>query len=244
MNYLTAAALALTFAVALAWPAPATALSRIRVTHHLQLPPWLKGRDGAPALRRRLQLGGGTAVLLVLLIDGVLGLFLGLTVGAALVLLLGQRAPRPDTAQLAAELPDALEFLAICLEAGQPMPAAVTTVAEVSPTATRKVLREVAAQLRLGRAGPESWQFLRSHPVWGAAAAEIARAERSGASLTGALRVHAEDARHDFRESALKAARTVGVKSVVPLMACFLPAFMLIGVVPIVAGLIQNFFSG
>lgn len=56
--------------------------------------------------------------------------------------------------------------------------------------------------------------------------------------------MHAEDARQESRDQALKQARTVGVRSVIPLMACFLPAFVLIGVVPIIAGLIQGFFAG
>ena len=42
---------------------------------------------------------------------------------------------------------------------------------------------------------------------------------------------------------AVKEARKVGVRSVVPLMACFLPAFILVGVVPIVAGLLRDFFG-
>ncbi|MDO5677272.1 MAG: type II secretion system F family protein [Propionibacteriaceae bacterium] len=150
----------------------------------------------------------------------------------------------PAHAELLAQFPEAVSLLAVCLDAGQPMVAAVGSVAQVSPPATERLLREVAAQLALGRAGPAAWEGLRGHPVWGRAAADIARAERSGSSLTTVLRVHAEDGRQDARDAALKAARTVGVRSVIPLMACFLPAFMLIGVVPIVAGLIGNFLSG
>lgn len=151
------------------------------------------------------------------------------------------RRPK-DTPALAAELPAALGFLAVCLDAGQPMVGAVDVVARVSPPATRRLLQEVAAQLALGRAGPEAWEALRGHPVWGRAAADIARSERSGTALTAVLRMHADDGRRHSQDAALKAARTVGVRSVIPLMACFLPAFMLIGVVPIIAGLLANFF--
>lgn len=157
---------------------------------------------------------------------------------------LGPRKVSREEKELIAELPEALEFLAVSLEAGQPMSAAVETVARVSPPATGRLLREVAAQLALGRAGPDAWQHLKEHAVWGRIAADMARSERSGTSLTGVLKVHAEDARQDSRDQALKAARTVGVRSVIPLMACFLPAFILIGVVPIVAGLIKGFFAG
>lgn len=88
----------------------------------------------------------------------------------------GKRRVSAEEKALAAELPAALEFLAVCLGAGQPMSGAVDTVARVSPAATGQLLREVAAQLALGRAGPEAWGHLRDHPVWGRVAADIARA--------------------------------------------------------------------
>lgn len=157
---------------------------------------------------------------------------------------LGRRRRPPEMTHLRNELPAALEFLAVCLDAGQPVSGAVQTVARVSPPATQRLLSEVAAQLALGRAGPQAWEELRTHPVWGPAAADVIRSERSGISLTGVLRLHAEDARQEARDDALKAARTVGVRSVIPLMVCFLPAFILIGVVPIIAGLLGNFFGG
>jgi pilus assembly protein TadC len=58
--------------------------------------------------------------------------------------------------------------------------------------------------------------------------------------LADGLRAHADDARTEARDAAVKAARTVGVRSVVPLMTCFLPAFVLVGVVPIIASLLGD----
>lgn len=145
--------------------------------------------------------------------------------------------------QLVRELPDALEFLAVCLEVGLPMSRAVATVAAVSPADTRSVLDEVAGQMALGRAGPLAWADLKGHEVWGRAAADIARAERSGTSLVAVLKLHADDARQEAHDAATKRARTVGVRSVIPLMACFLPAFVLIGVVPILGELLRDFFG-
>ncbi|MFD0867262.1 type II secretion system F family protein, partial [Tessaracoccus lubricantis] len=219
-------------------------MGRLRPNARRRLPAWLVGREGAPPLRQRALLATAAGALLVLALAWPLGPLVGVTVGLGLVVLLGQRAPGPDTRALTVQLPNALDFLSVCLDAGQPMRSAVEAVAAVSPAATRGVLREVGAQLALGRAGPDAWERLRPHPVWGRAAADIARAERSGTSLSGVLRVHAEDARQEARDQSLKAARTVGVRSVVPLMVCFLPAFILIGVVPIVAGLVQDFLSG
>ena len=101
----------------------------------------------------------------------------------------------------------------------------------------------MAAHLALGRAGPLAWEELRADQSWARVAADVARAERSGTSLAAVLRVHAEDARQEARDAATKKARTVGVRSVIPLMACFLPAFVLVGVVPIVGSLLGNLFG-
>lgn len=142
-----------------------------------------------------------------------------------------------------AELPDALEFLAVCLDSGAPIRQALATVVEVSPSTTGSLLRRVLAHLDVGRASEDAWAELAAHPVWGVAAKDMVRSARSGVSLADTLRLHAADARIAARDAAMKRARKVGVRSVVPLMACFLPAFVLIGVVPIIASLLKTFLS-
>ena len=123
------------------------------------------------------------------------------------------------------ELPETLDLLAVCLEAGAPMTNAIATVAAVSQPATAAILHAVEAQLQVGR-----------DP-----ARDAARSARSGTSLVECLRVHADEARRRRREQETKQARSVGVKSVQPLALCFLPAFVLIGVVPLVASLLGTF---
>jgi pilus assembly protein TadC len=155
-----------------------------------------------------------------------------------------QRLRRPAIGQrLIDEAPAALEFLAVCLDAGAPVPRAVETVADVSPSATAALLRRVLAHLDVGRSHDEAWGELREHRVWGLPAREFIRSARSGTALASALRAHADDARRASGEAATKRARTVGVKSVAPLMACFLPAFVLIGVIPVIASLLVGFFD-
>ena len=141
------------------------------------------------------------------------------------------------------ELPETLELLAICLEAGAPMASAITTVASVSPPATATILRGVDAQLQVGRDPQDAWGSLADHPDWGPPARDAARSARSGTGLVECLRVHADEARRRRREQETKRARSVGVKSVQPLALCFLPAFVLIGVVPLVASLLDTFLG-
>lgn len=172
------------------------------------------------------------------------GIVLGALAGGAGFLLLG-RLPQKDPMlrAVAAELPDALDFLAVCVAAGLPLQRSVETVSRVSPAATASLLETVARQMALGRVGPDAWSSLASHPAWGRAATDIARAERSGTTLVSVLHDHAADARQEAADLATKRARTVGVQSAIPLMVCFLPAFIMIGVIPIIASLLGDFFG-
>lgn len=142
-----------------------------------------------------------------------------------------------------AQLPPALDLLATCLLAGVSMRAAVETVAAASPSATAMLLDRVAGQLRLGRAPSDAWLSLADDPWWGDVAKDVARSATSGTSLVQGLRVHASEARRELETAQLRRARTVGVRSVLPLMACYLPAFVLVGVVPIIAGLLGRFLT-
>jgi len=90
---------------------------------------------------------------------------------------LRQRSGRRKADQaVVRELPEALDLLAICLEAGAPMSQAIATVAGVSPPATGEILRAVDAQLRVGRDPQEAWGSLADHPDWGPPARDAARA--------------------------------------------------------------------
>ena len=62
------------------------------------------------------------------------------------------------------------------------------------------------------------------------------RASTTGAPLAATVMAVADDERERARWDAEAAARRAGVRAVGPLAACFLPAFVLIGVVPVVAG--------
>lgn len=151
------------------------------------------------------------------------------------------RLPWPDdTSTRAAALPETLELLASCLEAGAPVASAVRTVAEVAAPSTAEGLLRVRTHLDVGLPPERAWAELRSDPAWREVATELVRSSRSGTGLVEGLRAHAEDARDAARDAAIRHARTAGVRSVLPLVLCFLPAFVLVGVVPIIAGLLGD----
>jgi Flp pilus assembly protein TadB len=68
----------------------------------------------------------------------------------------------------------------------------------------------------------------------------MARAHESGASVQHAVSRLAADLRGQSRERADAKARTIEVRAAAPLGLCFLPAFVLLGVVPMVVALFSS----
>lgn len=144
---------------------------------------------------------------------------------------------------LIAQLPGCLDLLAAALDAGAPLRAAVRHVAALAPEPSTDLLNGVLGQLEIGRSDAQAWSSLRDHPVWGPMARDLARCADSGAAVAEVLGVHAGEARALRRANREAKARATGVRSVLPLVCCFLPAFVLVGVVPIIAATIGSFLS-
>jgi pilus assembly protein TadC len=101
-------------------------------------------------------------------------------------------------------------------------------------------LGQVLSLLELGVSDVAAWSALHDHPQLGLAAADLARSVESGTSMVEGLRHHAAAARKARRSALQVQARAVGVRSVLPLMTCFIPSFMLLGVVPAVVSAVFN----
>jgi pilus assembly protein TadC len=203
----------------------------------------IEGRADAPPLRRRVLLSVACALALILAgagIDGWLGRviwFAGPVVAATGLLVLGwvePRSARRRRQQLIMEVPQALELMAACLGAGLPARTACAAVVRTFDGAVADDLGQVLALQQLGVPDVAAWRTLRDHPQFGLAAADLARSVESGTSMVEGLRHHAATAREARRSELQVRARTVGVRSVLPLMMCFIPSFLLLGIVPAV----------
>lgn len=152
------------------------------------------------------------------------------------------RAERQRRAVLVADLPRAAELLATCLEAGASPDAALAAVADAvgGPLAVR--LRAVVAFLRSGT-DLAHWPADPADPVDRLVRA-VARASRTGAPMAESVRLLAADEAERARWAALERARRAGVQAVGPLAACFLPAFVLLGVVPMIVGVARAVLTG
>lgn len=136
---------------------------------------------------------------------------------------------------LRTRLPAVLELLASCLGAGSPLVQAQREVGRLEGGVAGEVLHRVSAEMSLGISAEDSWGAVTT-PVWAPIARDIARSAHAGDAMAQSLRFHARTLRDDALAARLAHARAVGVRAVLPLISCYLPAFVLVGVVPIVAG--------
>lgn len=207
------------------------------------------GSRSAAAPRRSAQLmaartaaavaGLGAALLAGLPWAPAAGLVVGWSAWRAL-----RRLPVDDprsAAQLLADLPGTAELLAAAIEAGADLRTALAAVAECGgPAAAR--LGAAARLLHLGAPAERAWTALTEEG--GSALAPLATAltlsADTGAALAERLLQLAADARAKVALASGERARRAGVRAVAPLGLCFLPAFVLVGVVPIVAAGLQH----
>ena len=174
----------------------------------------------------------------------VVGGFIGVGVGLALALLgprllmrMESRTQRQRRETLERQAPAAADLLAACLAAGATAVDAARAVTHALGDPIATPLGRLTGALDLG-ADPESaWAGLASEPSLRPIARAAARSTETGAPLAALLASVADDQRDEARARAEATARAAGVRSVAPLAACFLPAFLLLGIVPVVASL-------
>jgi Flp pilus assembly protein TadB len=182
-------------------------------------------------------LGAGLATWALL--TGVLGLVLGVASAAVTwraVARMEPRAERRRRERLSEALPHVVDLMAACLAVGDSPGGALDRVASAVDDPMRSELRAVAARLRLGADSVAVWREVSRHPQLGPLGRCLLRATESGAPVSEAMTRLAEDVRRDSRAEVEARARAVGVRATAPLGVCLLPAFVVVGVVPLVAG--------
>jgi pilus assembly protein TadC len=136
-----------------------------------------------------------------------------------------------------------LDVLAVCLEAGMAVSAAAAAAAPSAPATLGRVLRRAADLLALGADPAVAWSIppdlgIKSADAQIDALLRLARrSASSGAALATGVAELADQCRHDVAHTATAAAERAGVLMAGPLGLCFLPAFVCLGIVPVVAGL-------
>jgi Flp pilus assembly protein TadB len=179
----------------------------------------------------------------VVLIAGpvTLGVSVGLPVGVAGAVLVGflrrgSAAARVDPDDVAV----VVDLVAGCLAAGTGLAAALDAASVAAGDVMRDSCRAVAAALRAGVPPDEAWRSWLSDPWLAPVARTAVRTSASGAAAAADLRRTSARLRARRRAAAQHKVRQASVWLVVPLGLCFLPAFVLVAVVPLVVGLVPS----
>lgn len=144
--------------------------------------------------------------------------------------------PGTDALALAA----GLDVFALCLTAGMPVSGAAAATARSAPPELAGALRRGADLLALGADPAVAWSVPADRLLAPSTIAVLRLARRSGSSgtaLATGLRELAVHCRDEAAHAATAAAERAGVLIAGPLGVCFLPAFVCLGIVPVIAGL-------
>jgi tight adherence protein C len=189
---------------------------------------------------------GGTAIDL----SGTLALVLGIT-GAAMGwalpgFFLSSKITRRQK-EIQRALPDALDLLVICVEAGLGLNQALVRVAvemrHVSQLMTEEITR---ANLQIRAGTPREQALMTMADRTGVAAVRslvtmLIQTERFGTSIAHSLRIHADSLRTKRRQAAEEAAAKTTIKMIFPLALCIFPALFVVILGPALIQIAQSF---
>ncbi|HEY5881743.1 MAG TPA: type II secretion system F family protein [Nakamurella sp.] len=152
------------------------------------------------------------------------------------------------------------ELLASCLDSGLAMATALRAVGDVlgdeagprgrswrdrpAPAGSGgehdplAALDSVAAMLTLGADTDTAWRAVDADEDLAPLAAAARRSAAGGTTLADAVREHAAQLRDEARQESTQSAGRAGVLMTAPLGVCFLPAFLCLGLAPVVLGLL------
>jgi pilus assembly protein TadC len=152
-------------------------------------------------------------------------------------------SPRPHDGPDPLGVASSLDVLAVCLTAGMAVSTAAAATAPSAPPRLARVLRRAADLLALGADAAVAWSASSDLPAGSVDAQTDAllrlarRSASSGAALADGVAELADQSRADAAHAAAAAAERAGVMIAGPLGLCFLPAFVCLGIVPVVVGL-------
>jgi tight adherence protein C len=144
-------------------------------------------------------------------------------------------------------LPDALDLLVVCIEAGCGLDQAIVKTSDELSLAYPRLgdeLRILTAEIRAGKSRLDAFKSLAQRTKVDdvrALVAMLIQTDRFGTSVGQALRTHADVSRNKRQQRAEERAQKIGVKLVFPLVLCFFPAFYVVILGPAVIQFMRVF---
>ena len=135
-------------------------------------------------------------------------------------------------------LPDALDLMVVCIEAGLGLDQAVTRVCEEMTSAQPEIADElslISMEQRAGRTRADAWRNLAERTdvdAVRALSATVIQADQFGTSVAKTLRVHSDTLRTKRRQSAEEEAAKTTVKLVFPLVFFIFPSLFVVVIGP------------
>lgn len=177
--------------------------------------------------------------------------------GAAVGALVGHMLPGMYVGRLAAKrkiqiedgLPDALDLMIVCVEAGCGLDQAIVKTSEelqIAHPALAAELRLVTTEVKAGKPRLEAFKNFAARTRVDdvrALVAMLVQTDRFGTSVAQALRTHAATSRTKRRQRAEERAAKIGVKLVFPLVFFLFPAFYVVTLGPAVIQFVRIFFT-
>jgi Flp pilus assembly protein TadB len=188
-----------------------------------------------PGSSVRLVLAVGVLAAGVWGISGPLGVVAGVAGAFAVVLL---RPPSTASSPNPDDVPVVVDLISGCLAAGAAMPDALDAAAVAAGVPLRDACHKVAGALRAGLPPSDAWAPWLGDPWLAPVARTAQRTAQTGAGAAEDLRRTSTRLRARRRSAAQHRVRQASVWLVIPLGLCFLPAFLLVSVVPLVVGLL------
>jgi tight adherence protein C len=147
-------------------------------------------------------------------------------------------------------LPDVLDLLIVCLEAGSSLDQAIVRATEelyLAYPALGEELKMLTAETRAGKPRIEAFKNLEARTKnedVKSLVAMLVQTDRFGTSVSQALRTFAEVSRTKRRQRAEERAAKIGVKMVFPLVLCLFPALYVVTLGPAALVIIDNLGKG
>lgn len=145
-------------------------------------------------------------------------------------------------------LPDALDLMIVCVEAGSGLDQAILKASEelmISHPALATELQMINSEVRAGKPRLEAFKnFAERTKVDDVRSlvAMLVQTDRFGTSIAQALRTHADVSRTKRRQRAEERAAKIGVKLVFPLVLFLFPAFYVVTLGPAVIQFVRILF--
>jgi len=142
--------------------------------------------------------------------------------------------------QVRGDLPHLVDLLAAALRGGATPSSGVRMACGALPGPAADRLAGVTERLELGVDPEQVWTTLAEDPDLAPLGRALARSHRTGAGVVSTVEQLADELARSARAEVEERARVVGVRAALPLGLCLLPSFLLLGIVPLVVGMLSE----